>query len=128
MHHPVSFSAFPCTPLVINQGFLQTYAIVKSTYRVYRLVDPSSFPESRPCNPVWPYAVPVFSSSSTKEVPFLLYTTAQFANFCTVIRWQLIKKKKTVHTETVKLTRKKMKMIESYLEDPKDHVCRYQHV
>ena len=92
MHHPISFAAFPCSPAVVYQCLLESYAIAAlSSHWVYRFVDPSCFPKPRTCDSVGSYAVPILSSSSAKEVPFCVFHSATTC-FCKNIihsKWEM---------------------------------------
>lgn len=70
MHHPVSFHSLSGTSSVVNQWFLEANAVVGIlAHMVDWPVYSSCFPETRASHSVGPYAIPVLSPPSAKEVP-----------------------------------------------------------
>ena len=77
VHHPIGFGAFSCTSAIVNKCFLESNAVTAfSSEGIYRLVNASCFPKSRPCHPIRSYAIPILSSSFAKEVSFIISHTA----------------------------------------------------
>lgn len=115
VHHPIGLYPFRSSASVENEWLLQAYAFTPIR-GVNRPIGPGSFPKSRPCDPIRPRTVSVFTIPRAVEVPLFLPGRRQL---CSTTKYLV-----TPSCNKNYLLKRRGEIKVSYLEGPMGRICR----